>query len=116
MGSFITRRSLLKRSVQLGVAASAANVLAPFGALSAFADDSATDLGAIEAAAKQEGTVNLYTFVQNVDLTALYQQSYPWAKLNNFAFPTSGQIKAKFLPASRAGANVADVIIGFGTD
>jgi ABC-type Fe3+ transport system substrate-binding protein len=80
------------------------------------ANAAAPDLAALEAAAKQEGTVTFYTFAEAVDVSAKFKADYPWAEVKSFTFATDGQIKSKFLTESRAGANVADVLLAFNTD
>lgn len=113
--SLVSRRAFMQRAALLGMSASVGDLLLPFARGPAMAD-AASDLSALEAAAQKEGSVTFYTFSETVDIASVFQAAYPWAKVNNFTFATTAQIKAKFLTEARAGTNIADVVIAFGTD
>jgi ABC-type Fe3+ transport system substrate-binding protein len=97
------RNSLTALAIVL--AASAVGGISP-----AAADDvqTYTDLAALEAAAKQEGTLNIYTAPEYDFLVTGFKKAYPWATVN-FTGLEPPETQAKVMAELGAGVNNVDI-------
>jgi ABC-type glycerol-3-phosphate transport system substrate-binding protein len=88
------------------IAASAIGGLSPAAA----ADDvqTYTDLAALEAAAKEEGTLNIYTAPEYDFLITGFKEAYPWATVN-FTGLEPPETAAKVTAELGAGVNNVDI-------
>lgn len=87
-------------------------IAAPAGISAASAADDVktyTDLAALEAAAKAEGTLNIYTAPEYDFLVTGFKKAYPWATVN-FTGVEPPETAAKFTAELGAGVNNVDIV------